>query len=177
MCHVPVGRPGGPCSVRHVVDVGGMAGPHGPCPGPPWGVGQISPRAENRGRVRGTDADLPLAPIPSSPRPNCPETRRSLASLGNTPIALDWQVPETFDAPWLVSLRDESKFHFCGGTVIAPNVVLTAAHCGTLSGYDAIRRPPLGSASPPFPHACVSPPRPALRSPAFSYAASGPAVA
>ena len=31
--------------------------------------------------------------------------------------------------PWQVSIRDESNDHFCGGTVLDSETVLTAAHC------------------------------------------------
>lgn len=37
-------------------------------------------------------------------------------------------------APWTVSLQD-SEGHFCGGSLIAPDLILTAAHC--LEGYSA----------------------------------------
>lgn len=37
-------------------------------------------------------------------------------------------VPST-PVPWMVSLKDSTTFHLCGGTVIRENVVLTAAHC------------------------------------------------
>lgn len=36
--------------------------------------------------------------------------------------------------PWTVSLQD-SEGHFCGGSLIAPDLILTAAHC--LEGYTA----------------------------------------
>ena len=31
--------------------------------------------------------------------------------------------------PYIVSLRDANGNHFCGGSLVAPLVVLTAAHC------------------------------------------------
>jgi secreted trypsin-like serine protease len=37
-------------------------------------------------------------------------------------------------APWTVSLQD-AEGHFCGGSLIAPDLILTAAHC--LEGYSA----------------------------------------
>ena len=38
------------------------------------------------------------------------------------------------DYPWTVYLRTASGFQYCGGTLVAPSSVLTAAHCTASSG-------------------------------------------
>ncbi|XP_075438994.1 chymotrypsinogen B-like [Ascaphus truei] len=35
--------------------------------------------------------------------------------------------------PWQVSLQNQTGFHFCGGSLINPNWIISAAHCKVLS--------------------------------------------
>lgn len=45
----------------------------------------------------------------------------------------------TGDAPFIVSLQTSSGSHFCGGTLVNANTVLTAAHCSVGQSASAVR--------------------------------------
>jgi secreted trypsin-like serine protease len=55
-------------------------------------------------------------------------------------IAIVGGTPATIAAhPWVVYLVDAGGFQFCGGTLIAPDEVLTAAHCAAGQSPDSVR--------------------------------------
>ena len=45
----------------------------------------------------------------------------------------------TVEHPWAVFLTDAGGFQFCGGTLVAPTKVLTAAHCMATTTASAVR--------------------------------------
>lgn len=54
----------------------------------------------------------------------------TLVTFNSTPASavVGGEPVDITDAPWQVSLQDSSG-HFCGGSVIGPSLILTAAHC------------------------------------------------
>ncbi|XP_077063982.1 chymotrypsin-like protease CTRL-1 isoform X2 [Siphateles boraxobius] len=59
-----------------------------------------------------------------------PQTIGSKIVNGQNAISGSW--------PWQVSLQTPNGFHFCGGSLINQNWVLTAAHCGVVVGYHRV---------------------------------------
>ncbi|GLZ31243.1 serine protease [Lentzea sp. NBRC 105346] len=43
------------------------------------------------------------------------------------------------DTPWVVYLTDKTGFQYCGGTLVAPDKVLTAAHCAAGKSASSVR--------------------------------------
>ena len=52
-----------------------------------------------------------------------------MGQVGALPDVVNGEKVEGFPYPWLAWQGDDDIGHFCGGTLIAPDWVLTAAHC------------------------------------------------
>ncbi|MDH6113114.1 secreted trypsin-like serine protease [Kitasatospora sp. MAP12-15] len=87
------------------------------------------PRGFDRSRRRRAMALAVLAALPAA-----------LVSLGATPAQADRRivggmVTSTAQYPWVVAIASETQFgsarsgQFCGGTLVSPTKVVTAAHC------------------------------------------------
>ena len=88
-------------------------------------------------RLLTSDVELQPEPLPAA------ETRDAAASRpeprivgGNETVPGRW--------PWMASVQDEDFGHFCGGSLITPAVVVTAAHCvfdffGELTDPESLR--------------------------------------
>jgi secreted trypsin-like serine protease len=77
----------------------------------------------------GKNLKLGLAPLHGMRQRKATRGAMSIPSKHNAEHIVGGSEATSYARPWMVSLQTSSNFHFCGGSLIAPNVVLTAAHC------------------------------------------------
>jgi len=75
-------------------------------------------------------------PSPTTPAPTPPPTPCSFGARRTTETRIvGGGETDVREYPFQVSLQSGS-FHFCGGSLVAPGWVLTAAHCGTIRNVE-----------------------------------------
>lgn len=52
-----------------------------------------------------------------------------LKSTDATPLIINGKATKKGEYPWMIGLYNEAKSHICGGSMITPEITLTAAHC------------------------------------------------
>lgn len=71
------------------------------------------------------------APVAAAPQQSAPQQQAPQQQPPPTSKVVGGEPASTDDFPWVVYLTDASGNQFCGGTLAAPDKVVTAAHCVT----------------------------------------------
>src|SRR5437763_1804650 len=85
------------------------------------------------------DASVASAAVPDASAPGTSATSSAPLTSNASPNIVGGSAASTADYPYVVALTTSSGFQFCGGSLAAPNKVVTAAHCTDGEQPSAIR--------------------------------------
>ena len=91
-------------------------------------AGALAAAAFATAAISGPVAAAPQHPVQQQPVQQQPGPQQQPPPTGKV---VGGEPASTDDFPWVVYLTDSSGNQFCGGTLAAPNKVVTAAHCVT----------------------------------------------